>query len=59
MIHEKRQESDATDVLAALIRGHDEDGFALSDEELVGHAFSIYTAGHETTANALTWTFFC
>lgn len=58
MIHEKRQESDATDVLAALIRGHDEDGFALSDEELVGHAFSIYTAGHETTANALTWTFF-
>ncbi|MDH6670719.1 cytochrome P450 [Paenibacillus sp. LBL] len=58
MIHEKRQESDATDVLAALIRGYDEEGSALSDEELVGHAFSIYTAGHETTANALTWAFF-
>ncbi|MEC0256328.1 cytochrome P450 [Paenibacillus lautus] len=58
MIHKKRQEADATDVLAALIRGHDEDGSTLTDEELVGHAFSIYTAGHETTANALTWAFF-
>lgn len=58
MIQEKREELEATDVLAALIRGHDEDGTVLTDEELVGHAFSIYTAGHETTANALTWTFF-
>ncbi|WP_268794561.1 cytochrome P450 [Paenibacillus sp. DMB20] len=59
MIHNKRQHLDSKpDVLAALIRAHDEDGTALTDEELVGHTFSLYVAGHETTANALTWTLF-
>ncbi len=55
MLQEKRREPDKTDVLAALIRAHDEDGATLTDEELIGHTFSLYVAGHETTANALTW----
>ncbi|MBD2864121.1 cytochrome P450 [Paenibacillus oceani] len=58
MIHEKRREQGATDVLAALVRAHDEDGTTLTDEELIGHTFSLYVAGHETTANALTWALF-
>ncbi|TLS53206.1 cytochrome P450 [Paenibacillus antri] len=58
MIHDKRRDPDETDVLAALIRAHDEDDATLTDEELIGHTFSLYVAGHETTANALTWALF-
>lgn len=58
MIVQKRAQPDATDVLASLIHAHDEDGTKLSDEELVGHTFSLFVAGHETTANALTWAIF-
>jgi cytochrome P450 len=57
-IARKREQQDATDVLAALIQAHDEDGTKLSDDELVGHAFTLFAAGHETTSNALTWTLF-
>lgn len=54
----KRAEPDATDVLATLVRVRDEDGNRLSDAELIGHAFTLFVAGHETTSNALTWTLF-
>jgi cytochrome P450 len=57
-IARKREQQDATDVLATLIQAHDEDGTKLSDDELVGHAFTLFAAGHETTSNALTWTLF-
>ncbi|MBJ8009694.1 Cytochrome P450 [Bacillus mycoides] len=58
MIAEKRLEINATDVLASLIQARDEDGTQLTDDELVGHTFTLYVAGHETTANALTWSIF-
>ncbi len=58
MIARKRSEPEATDVLAALVHAHDEDGAALSNDELTGHTFLLYVAGHVTTANALTWTLF-
>ncbi|MGG4439972.1 cytochrome P450 [Brevibacillus fortis] len=58
MIEEKRKNPNAVDVLSSLIQARDEDGTKLSDDELVGHTFSLYVAGHETTANALTWAFF-
>ena len=58
MIERKRSEPDAADVLASLVHAHDEDGARLTDEELVGHTFTLFVAGHETTANALTWTIF-
>ena len=58
MIAQKRSESEATDVLAALVRAHDEDGTKLTDDELIGHTITLYVAGHETTSNALTWTIF-
>ncbi|HEX6290951.1 MAG TPA: cytochrome P450 [Herpetosiphonaceae bacterium] len=58
LIERKRAQRDTPDVLAALVRAHDEDGSQLSDDELVGHAFTLFVAGHETTANALTWTLF-
>ncbi|MFV5170635.1 cytochrome P450 [Bacillus cereus] len=40
------------------MQARDEDGTQLNDEELVGHTFTLYVAGHETTANALTWAIF-
>jgi cytochrome P450 len=45
-------------VLASLVHAHDEDGAKLNEDELIGHAFTLFVAGHETTANALTWTLF-
>ncbi len=57
-IAQKREQKDATDVLAVLIQAHDEAGTKLSDDELIGHAFTLFAAGHETTSNALTWTVF-
>ncbi len=56
VVERKRTQPDATDVLAHLVRTSDEDGAALSEAELIGHAFTLFAAGHETTANALTWT---
>jgi cytochrome P450 len=54
----KRKEPDATDVLATLVRVRDEDGAKLNDAKLIGHAFTLFVAGHETTSNALTWALF-
>lgn len=58
VVSRKRAQPDATDVLATLVQLRDEDGTRLSDEELIGHAFTLFVAGHETTSNALTWTLF-
>ncbi len=46
------------DVLATLIAVRDEDGQALSDDELVGQTYTLFAAGHETSANALAWALF-
>ncbi|NJN16287.1 MAG: cytochrome P450 [Oscillochloris sp.] len=43
------------DVLATLIAVRDEDGQALSDDELIGQTYTLFAAGHETSSNALTW----
>lgn len=55
-IARKRAHNEEADVLSALIHAHDEEGATLSDDELIGHAFALFVAGHETTANALSWT---
>jgi cytochrome P450 len=50
---------DAGDVLSELIRARDaETGLALTEDELLGHTGVLFAAGHETSANALTWTLF-
>ncbi|MBO0782100.1 MAG: cytochrome P450 [Ktedonobacteraceae bacterium] len=58
IIEQKRMQPEATDVTAMLVQTYDEDGEKLSDDQLIGHLFTLYVAGHETTANALTWTNF-
>jgi cytochrome P450 len=46
------------DVLALLIQARDEDGSGMTDVELLGQTLTLLLAGHETTANTLTWTLF-
>ncbi|HEX8748557.1 MAG TPA: cytochrome P450, partial [Pyrinomonadaceae bacterium] len=51
---------DRGDLLSMLIMAQDEeeDGRGMSDEQLRDEAMTIFLAGHETTANALTWTWY-
>ena len=49
---------DHGDLLSMLMRATDSDGdcTGMSDEQLRDEALTLFLAGHETTANALTWT---
>ena len=46
------------DVVSLLMQARDEDGTTLTDAELIGQAYTVFVAGHETSATALTWTLF-
>ena len=58
LLASKRQRGcDDPDVLSMLMQVQDEETQEkLSEEELLGHVGVIFIAGHETSANALTWT---
>jgi cytochrome P450 len=45
------------DLLPMLLSARDEDGACMSDEQLRDEVMTIFLAGHETTAIALSWTF--
>ena len=52
-------DTDEGDVLSMLLQARDaESGVGLNEDELLGHVSVIFAAGHETSANALTWTLF-
>jgi cytochrome P450 family 135 len=44
-----------TDVLAMLVRAGDDTNRTMSDTELRDQLFTLLTAGHDTTATALSW----
>ncbi|MFJ4180125.1 cytochrome P450 [Streptomyces sp. NPDC089733] len=52
LIEDKRR-SPGDDLMSALVRTRDEDGDSLSPDELVGMAFLLLVAGHETTVNLI------
>ncbi len=56
---ERRQKSGErhNDMLDALLEARDEDGKPMSPEELRDEVAGLYFAGHETSANTLTWCF--
>lgn len=57
IIERKRAEPEGKqDALSILLRATDEDGGRMSDDELVGQVHLLFVAGHETSANALTFT---
>ncbi|MGH9836623.1 MAG: cytochrome P450 [Blastocatellia bacterium] len=61
IINERRASGeDRGDLLSMLIAARDieGDGSGMTDEQLRDEAMTIFLAGHETTANALTWTWY-
>jgi cytochrome P450 len=47
---------DAGDLHSMLLAAQDEDGTRMTDKQLRDEAITLFLAGHETTANALSWT---
>jgi cytochrome P450 len=47
---------DSGDLLSMLLAAQDEDGSRMTDQQLRDETITIFLAGHETTANLLTWT---
>lgn len=59
IIRERRAEGrDHGDVLSILTGAKDEDGTPMTDRQVRDEAMTLFLAGHETTANALSWTFY-
>ena len=60
MIEERRQTKKArNDLFTLLFAAQDpETGFGMSDERLRDEVMTLFLAGHETTANALSWTIY-
>lgn len=60
MIAERRASgADQGDLLSMLLLAEDEEGTGgMSDQQVRDEALTLFLAGHETTANALTWTFY-
>ena len=55
----RRSGEDKGDLLSMLLMAQDEeDGTAMTDEQVRDEALTLFLAGHETTANALTWTWY-
>lgn len=61
LIEERRASNeDHGDLLSMLLHARDEegDGSGMTDEQLRDEVMTLFLAGHETTANALSWTFY-
>lgn len=59
MIEQRRSSGkDHGDFLSLLLQARDEDGSRMTDRQLRDEAMTLFLAGHETTALALTWTWY-
>ena len=61
LIRERRKSGeDSGDLLSMLLLAQDEesDGGSMTDTQVRDEALTLFLAGHETTANALTWTWY-
>ncbi len=55
----RKQGEDKGDLLSMLLMAQDEeDGSGMTDQQVRDEALTLFLAGHETTANAMTWTFY-
>jgi cytochrome P450 len=59
IIEERRKsgDEDRGDLLSMLMLATDESGQRMTDKQLRDEVMTLFLAGHETTANALSWTF--
>ncbi|NEQ19221.1 MAG: cytochrome P450 [Microcoleus sp. SIO2G3] len=60
LIRERRTQSEQNrqDILSLMMSARYDDGQGMTDEELRDELMTLLTAGHETTASALTWAFY-
>jgi cytochrome P450 family 110 len=60
LIEERRAEShqNRQDILSLMMSARYDDGQPMSNQELRDELMTLLTAGHETTASALTWAFY-
>lgn len=59
MIAERRRTGGGEeDLLSLLLAARDEDGSAMDDRQVRDEALTLFLAGHETTANALAWSWY-
>ncbi|PZD96995.1 cytochrome P450 [Paenibacillus sambharensis] len=60
IIDQRRQQEnqDHGDLLSMLLLARDDDGSGMTDEQLRDEVMSLFLAGHETTANALSWSLY-
>lgn len=57
VIEERRKsEEDRGDLLSMLLLAEDDEGERMTDKQVRDEAVTLFLAGHETTANALNWT---
>jgi cytochrome P450 len=54
----KRSGADMGDALSMLLAASQQDGGGVPDEQIRDEVMTLFMAGHETTANLLTWTFY-
>lgn len=59
IISERREsKSDEGDLLSMLLQAQDEDGSQMTDAQLRDEVMTLFLAGHETTALALSWSWY-
>ena len=46
------------DILSHLLNTKDDQGRPMDEQQIHGHVMTLFLAGHETTASALSWTFY-
>jgi cytochrome P450 len=54
----RRSKLDEGDLLSMLLQAQDEDGSQMTDAQLRDEVMTLFLAGHETTALALSWTWY-
>ncbi|HRI08564.1 MAG TPA: cytochrome P450 [Nannocystaceae bacterium] len=54
-IQSARSNPEAQGLVAEMVRGRDDEGHGLSDEELLDNLRLLVLAGHETTASVMAW----
>lgn len=59
IINARRESGEDTgDLLSMLLMGQDENGEGMTDKQIYDEVVTLFIAGHETTANALSWTLY-
>lgn len=58
MMSQHKRSGDVGDLMSMLLLARGEDGAPMSDRQVADEALTAFLAGHETVANALTYTWF-